>query len=496
MTIRFSSQIAGTTNSGKFVCDSEPSSRCSCCSPQVEAFNRRIRSSLSRREALGGFAALLATLGLKPAKAQPSALGRAVLLSNLRLFDGLSTNIRQDVNVLVRENRFAGLPPSGEKLDGVETIDCGGRLAMPGLIDAHWHTMMCGLADADMSTAGLPYVHLVAAREAERTLLRGFTTVRDAGGPSFAIKRAIDQGVIDGPRIFPSGAMISQTSGHGDYRQRNEVPRDSQRLSFRETAGFGIVADGESEVLRRVREQLLLGATQIKMAAGGGVFSSFDPIDVTQYTERELRAGVEAAEDWGTYVMTHVYTPRGIQRAVRAGVKSIEHGQLADEESARMMAGEGIWWSLQPFFRDGDVTTPKLDAARLEKALRVAKGTERAYDLAKRFKINTAWGTDILFAPQSLARHARQLTKLSPGVYEPLDLLRIATARNGELLRLSGPRNQYGGDVGVIAPGALADLLIADGDPTKSLEFLADPDKTLRLVMKDGRIYKNTLSSR
>lgn len=273
---------------------------------------------------------------------------------------------------------------------------------------------------------------------------------------------------------------------------RSEVPRSNAgELSYFERIGASAIADGSSEVLRRVREQLMLGASQIKLMAGGGVSSPYDPLDTTQYSEDELRAAVGAAEDWGTYVMVHVYTPRGIQRAVRAGAKSIEHGQLADEESARMMAGEGVWWSLQPFLADDDANF-KVDPAARAKQLQVAEGTRKAYHLARELGIKTAWGTDILFTPNNLASQGRQLAKLIE-FYPSLELLQIATARNGELLGLCSERNPYGAQVGVVQPGALADLLIVDGDPTVNLDFLGEPDKNLRLIMKDGQIYKNQL---
>ena len=234
-------------------------------------------------------------------------------------------------------------------------LDCQGKLLLPGLIDVHWHTMLAAIPQMTAMTADLGYLYLVAAKEAQRTLMRGFTSVRDAGGPAFALKRAIDEGLVDGPRIYPSGAMISQTSGHGDFRLRSDLPRaDNAPLSLVENTGVAMIADGEAQVLRRVREQLMLGASQIKMLAGGGVASLYDPLDSTQFTERELRAGVEAASDWNTYVMTHVYTPKGIQRAIHAGVKCIEHGQLADEASVRLMRDQDVWWSLQPFLQDED----------------------------------------------------------------------------------------------------------------------------------------------
>ncbi len=467
---------------------------CRCGSAEAHAICARLTDDLSRRMLLGGgMAAVLASFA--PAAAQtpaPAAPPPRLLLTNLRLFDGTTRSLREGVSILIEGNRIAALPGAGEAVSGATVRDCGGRLAMPGLIDVHWHTMMCAIPQLAAMTAELGFVHITAAREAEHTLMRGFTTIRDAGGPAFAVKRAIDIGMIPGPRIYPSGAMISQTSGHGDFRLRYEVPRAANApLSQAELGGIGAVADGEAEVLRRVREQLLQGATQIKIMGGGGVSSAYDPLDTMQYREVEQRAAVEAASDWGTYVMSHVYTAAGIRRAVRAGVKCIEHGQLCDEETARVMAGEGTWWSLQPFLDDEDAN-PKHDPESRAKQIEVAQGTARAYEFAKRFNINTAWGTDILFSAEGVRNQARHLAKLTR-FYDPLELLGIATARNGALCALSGPRNPYPGPVGVIAPGAMADILIADGDPTRNLDFLMDPARNLRLIVKDGRVHKDTL---
>jgi imidazolonepropionase-like amidohydrolase len=209
-------------------------------------------------------------------------------------------------------------------------IDGGGRVLMPGLIDAHTHLWFETLSLHVVAAADSSYIDLLSGIAAQALLKQGFTTVRDAGGPVFGLKRAIDEELIAGPRIFPSGALVSQTSGHGDYRSRYEVPRAAcGHLSHQELVGAGAIADGVGEVLRAVREQLMLGASQIKMMAGGGVVSAYDPIDVTEYTETELRAAVEAAENWGTYVLVHAYTPRAVQQAIRAGVRCIEHGQPA-----------------------------------------------------------------------------------------------------------------------------------------------------------------------
>ena len=227
--------------------------------------------------------------------------------------------------------------------------------------------------------------------------MRGFTTVRDMGGPVFGLKRAIDEGVMLGPRIYPSGAFISQTSGHGDFRFSFELPRTlGGPLSHSEVLGVAAIADSPDEVRLRAREQLRSGASQIKLMAGGGVASPYNPIESTQYTEPEIRAAVEAAENWGTYVTVHAYTPRAIRQAVAAGVKCIEHGQLIDEPTAKLLADKGIWWSLQPFLNDEDAS-PLVNPVSQKKMLEVFAGTDNAYKLAKKYKVKTAFGTDILF---------------------------------------------------------------------------------------------------
>lgn len=437
---------------------------------------------------------MLAPFALQPeqALAQTGPSQPRMLLTNLRLFDGSGRPVRQGVQVLIEGERIQALLGAGEQVADAQVIDCQGKLVMPGLIDAHWHTMLAAIPQLVAMTSDVGYLYLAAAQEAQRTLLRGFTSVRDAGGPSFALKRAIDEGMVAGPRIFPSGAMISQTSGHGDFRLRTDLPRsDNEPLSLIERVGVAMIADGEDQVLRRVREQLMLGATQIKLLAGGGVASLYDPLDSIQFTDKELRAGVAAAEDWGTYAMAHVYTPKGIQRSIRAGVKSIEHGQLADEESVRMMRGEGVWWCLQPFFDDGEGNAYP-DPQRQASKRKTAEGTEKAYALAQKHGIKTAWGTDILFNPKNTVSQGRHLAKLTR-FYDPLTLLAQATGVNGALLALSGERNPYPHTLGHIAAGAWADILVADGDPGVNLDFLAEPERNLRLIMKGGKVYKNTL---
>jgi imidazolonepropionase-like amidohydrolase len=322
--------------------------------------------------------------------------------------------------------------------------------------------------------------------------MRGFTTVRDLGGPVTGLKRAIDEGVSIGPRIYPSGAVISQTSGHGDFRFSFELPRTpGGPLSHSELAGVAAIADSPDEVRLRAREQLRLGASQIKLMAGGGVSSPYNPIESTQYTEAEIRAAVEAAENWGTYVTVHAYTPRAIRQAIRAGVKVIEHGQLVDEETVRMMAEMGIWWSLQPLTYDADVFA-RMSPASQEKALQVFAGTDSAYRLARKYGVKTAFGADILFDAAAASRQGAYLASLARW-YTPAEALKMATADNGELMALSGFINPYPGRLGVVEEGALADLLLVDGDPLADLELVADPDRNFSVIMKDGTIYKNTL---
>ncbi len=441
------------------------------------------------------------TIGWFPtAVAQPQPTSQpgntATLFENVRIFDGKSATLSAPSRVLVRGNAIerisADLIDVGGDTD-VQRIEAGGRVLMPGLIDAHWHAFMAATPQAVLLTGEPSYLHLLAARQAEATLMRGFTTIRDMGGPVFGLKRAIDEGVVIGPRIYPSGAFISQTSGHGDFRFPFELPRrPGGPLSYTELQGISAIADSPDEVRLRVREQLRMGASQIKLMAGGGVSSPpHNPIESTQYTEAELRAAVEAAEDWGTYVAVHAYQPRSIQRAIRAGVKVIEHGQLADEETVRMMAEKGIWWSLQPLSY-GLHMSEHMPTASRARATQVFEGTDNAFRLARQYNVRTAFGSDILGDPAAASQQGAALAMLARW-NTPAEALRMATANNGELMALSGFINPYPGKLGVVEEGALADLLLVDGNPLENLDLVADPDRTFLVIMKDGRIYKNAL---
>jgi imidazolonepropionase-like amidohydrolase len=417
------------------------------------------------------------------------------LFQNVRIFDGRSAALSAPSNVLVRGNTIARIsagPITVEANANVRVIAANGRVLMPGLIDAHWHAFMAATPQMLLMTADPNYLQLLAARQAAATLMRGFTTIRDLGGPVFGLKRAIDEGVIAGPRIYPSGAFISQTSGHGDFRFSFELPRvTGGPLSHSEMEGVAAIADSPDEVRLRAREQLRQGASQIKLMAGGGVASPYNPIESTQYTEPEIRAAVEAADNWGTYVTVHAYTPRAIQQAIAAGVKCIEHGQLIDEPTAKLLADNGIWWSLQPFV-DDENASPLVNPVSQKKAQEVFAGTENAYRLAKKYKIKTAFGTDILFDARVAGRQGAILTRMMRW-YTPAEALKMATADNGELMALSGFINPYPGKLGVIEEGALADLLLVDGNPLENIKLVEDPDKNFLMIMKDGTVYKDTV---
>ena len=420
--------------------------------------------------------------------------GEVTLFQNVRVFDGKSPTLSGPRNILVRGNKIERISTSPIPTDRSATttlIDGGGRTLMPGLIDAHWHAMLIRVTPAQ-SFGDVGYNNLVAGAEATDTLMRGFTTVRDLGGPTFGLKAAIDEGVVNGPRIYPSGAVITVTSGHGDFRQLTDLPRTiGGMLSRMEQLGGAMVADSPDEVRVRTREQLMQGASQIKLTAGGGVSSPFSPVDVTTFTEAELRAAVEAAENWGTYVATHAFTPAAIQRSIAAGVRCIEHGILMDEATAKLMAEKGIWLSAQPLPEDLRLGFP-VGTVQRAKADEVWPGIARTYELAKKYKIKTAWGTDVLFS-RALAQQQGAILASLTRWYTPAEALIMATSTNAELLALSGKRNPYPGKLGVVEEGALADLLLVDGDPIANIKLIEDPAKNFVLIMKDGRIYKNTL---
>lgn len=430
--------------------------------------------------------AIASVVAFAPAMAQTAGDGR-ILFRNVRVFDGVGPGLGPPTDVLVAGNRIERIAPR-QLVAGARVIEGRGRTLMPGLIDVHVHmtfsslTMMKLLApDLTPATA-----EAAAAEQARAMLLRGFTSVRDMGGPVWGLKAGIDRGTYQGPRIWPSGATISQTSGHGDFRLPTEPSRRfTGQMSRAEKMGATFIADGRDEVLTAVRENLRFGASQIKLMAGGGTASDYDPVDVTQYTLDEMRAAVEAAEDWNTYVTVHAYTDRAVRRAIEAGVRSVEHGQMLSEETLTLMRDRGVWLSLQVL----KPTTPDMTPLRAEKRRPVIEGQPRVWAAAKRLGVKLAWGTDFLFEPDLNATQNANMLDLRQW-FTPAELLKLVTHDNAQLLALSGPRNPYPGQLGVVREGALADLILVDGNPLANIELMGDPARNFAVIMKDGRLVK------
>lgn len=432
------------------------------------------------------FVALLWAVPLAAQSAPPE-----VLFTNVRVYDGKGSSLSAPTSVLVRGNVIAGIG-TVQAAPGASIIEGNGRTLMPGLIDAHWHTTLVRPTPAQAISGDIGFTNLQAGAEATATLMRGFTTVRDMGGPSFGLQQAIDTGLVAGPRIWPAGAMITVTSGHGDYRMVTDLPRDpSQPLSRMEQIGGSRIADSADEVRRAAREQLMKGASQIKLTAGGGVSSPHSPLDVSTFTPEELKAAVDAASNWGTYVAVHAYTPTAIRRAIDSGVKVIEHAHLIDDATARYMADKGIWLSSQPFLAEEPNPFPP-GSDQYNKKKSVADGTAVLFGYVKKHRIRMAWGTDILFSAAQAQRQGALLAAMTRW-FTPAETLRMATSTNGELLALSGQRSPYQGKLGVVEQGALADLLLVDGDPLADINIVADPERNFRVIMKDGKVYKNSL---
>lgn len=435
---------------------------------------------------LGSALAIAAPVTAQTVPAAPAE----TLLHNVRVFDGSGSALSAPTNVLVRGNVIAAIG-AGATSRAATVIEGKGRTLMPGLIDNHVHIPLSVVGQAEIADPKLTaeVVEARGAKEAEAMLMRGFTAVRDLGGPAFGIKAGIDKGKYIGPRIWPSGAMISQTSGHGDSR----MPQERSRYFFGkpsrgEELGVNYIADGRDEVLRATRENLRDGASQIKLMAGGGAATAYDPLDTSQYTPDELKAAVEAADDWNTYVTVHAYNVRSVRRAIEAGVKCIEHGQLLDEDTIELIADKGIWLSLQVL---DPAPATALENVRAKKQ-QVVDGTDKAYQWAMKYHVKLAWRMDFLFNAAQNVNQGKDMTKLAKW-FTPPEILKMVTHDNAELLALSGPRSPYPGKLGVVETGALADLLLVDGDPTRDIALVADPAKNFVVIMKDGKVWKNSL---
>ncbi len=442
-----------------------------------------------------GLFALAASIFLTIAALAQSAIAAeqkaaATLIQNARIFDGTNERLAEGMSVLVEGNKISKIAKSIPAPSGAAVIDAKGRTLSPGFIDAHVHLML-QVNYGELVTLDESYFALGGADQAQKMLLRGFTTARDAGGNTYALKRMIDEGRFAGPRIFPSGAGLSQTGGHGDYRPLNAIPRPhATEQQPMERVGVMMLVDGEAEVLTAAREQLRKGATQIKLAAGGGVASRNDPLDVVQFTPTEIRAAVQAAENWNTYVLAHVYNNVGIRLAVENGVKSIEHANYIDEKTLDLVIKHGAWLSVQTLVF---VNTPAgMDAGQIARFQEALQGLDTTFALLMKKKYNKiAFGTDVIGDPNLMARQNEEFT-IRTKWFSNAEILRQATSGNADLLSMSGPRNPYPGKLGVIEEGAYADLLLINGDPLEDISILTKPEENLALIMKDGKIYKNT----
>lgn len=425
---------------------------------------------------------------------QPVEKKSAILIKNARVFTGESDKLLEGMNVLIQENKIRSISPSVTAPTEAIIIDARNRVLMPGLIDVHWHTMLNFWPISKIMSSSFGALNIAAAKHAEEQLMRGFTSVRDVGGNVFGVKAAIDDGIVKGPRIYPSGPYISQTAGHGDFRGPNDVPSNpGAPLDYQQRIGNTLIADGEAQVIRRSREALRMGATQIKVMAGGGVTSTYDPLDVSQYLPPEMEAIVGVARSWNTYVAIHANTDEAIREWLQAGALSVEHAFFMEEETAKMMAEKGAWWSMQPLDLHGEDAFQFETDLATQKYQKVVAGLEKAVKLAKKHKVKTAFGTDLLFDPALAAKEGKFLTKLQKW-YTPYEALRMATRDNAELLKLCGPRDPYPGALGVVKEGALADLILVDGNPLENLDLVADPHRNFLVIIKDGQVYKNTLT--
>ncbi len=439
-------------------------------------------------------AALSVSVLLFPALgiSQQPAAKSDVVIRNVRVWDGNARNPTEPQDILVSGAMIKAIGTGLASPGPIEVIDGAGRIAIPGIIEAHTHIML-PISPSDARQADPAYVAVRAAQEARAMLLRGWTTIRDMGGPSQGLARAIDEGHTVGPRIYSAGIYISQTSGHGDARGLNDLHPNMGASPNALTNRFVLIADGPAEVTRAVRESLRHGATSIKVMAGGGISSDYDPIDTVQYSVEELRAAVVAAEQWNTYVSVHAYTDAAVRNALEAGVKVIEHGHLLSEETLQLLKSKGAYLSSQSFGFVRTYVRPDAASDRGGKALMVLDGVDNMMTSAKRLGIPVAFGTDSFGSSQVFEGAVKEFGYRLKW-FSSAEILKQATSINARLLALTGPRNPYQeGPLGVLVEGAYADLLIVDGNPLEDVALLEDYESNIRLIMKDGVVYKNTL---
>jgi imidazolonepropionase-like amidohydrolase len=407
-----------------------------------------------------------------------------LLFENAQLLDAEAGVLRGGVSVLVEGERIVEVSEGTLRAAGAARSDLAGRTLMPGLIDAHVHCAITTMNLATMTSKPTTLVAHEAGRILGRMLRRGFTTVRDAGGADAGLAQAVERGLIDGPRVFYSGRVLSQTGGHGDFRPREDTPQLCACQIH--SSGFSHVADGVPAVRKAAREELRRGATQIKIMASGGVASPSDPIWNLQYSAEEMRAIVEEAEGWRTYAMAHAYTPEAIRRAVDAGVRTIEHGNLIDRATAEHMRAKGAYLvpTLVTYFAIDELGRklgfPAVSQAKVKDVLDQGLAS---LEIARAAGVPIGFGTDLL--GETHDQQSREF-EIRARVLSPAEVIRSATVVNAAILNRTG-------ELGVIAPGALADLLVVDGDPLTNLALLAEPEKHVAAIVAGGRFVVNRL---
>jgi len=423
-------------------------------------------------------------------KAQETSEKNVVLITNANVFDGKSDALKNGMSVLIEGNLIKQVGTSIKAPKGATVIDAGGRTLTPGFIEAHCH-LIGQMPFMDAMIQDSRYMGYVAAWTSGVYLQNGFTTVRDMGGNTFSLKKAIDRGYIEGPRIYPSGAIITETGGHADHRTFGNAPQlAGGQWDNLVLWGDCAIADGVPEVLKATRENFRMGASQIKIANAGGIAEG-DPLDIVEWTAEEVQACTKAAADWGSYVSSHTYTEEGVMRAIENGVKSIEHGNLLDEKTLLLMKEKGIWLSPQIMVFKNEIKG--LDEEQKKKYDEIVKGTDNLFAMAKKVGFEKlAFGTDIVTDPKTLLRMNEEFVHRTQW-FTPAEVLKQATSTNAELMALSGKRNPYPHKLGVIEEGAYADILLINGDPLKDIKILTDSEKNIALIMKDGKIYKNTI---
>ena len=427
--------------------------------------------------------ALLAVLACCASAAEADS----VLIENVRIFNGVDAQLRAG-HVLVEDGVIARISQDAIAAPaGAVVLDGGNRVLSPGFIDLHVHlaSHVPGAQFEAFNTLHNVYAVIVA----KHFLDSGFTSIRDAGGTHPHFARAIDAGDIPGPRVFPSGAYISQTAGHGDWRpsaQGNPTLGGGNPYIY---DGTSVIVDGVDQHLAAARENLRLGATQIKIMGGGGVMSEFDPIHSLQPSPAEIRAAVQAASDFGTYVLAHAYTSEAVRRLVDNGVKCIEHGLLIDDATAKYVKANDVVISTQLVVYRELANLPGISQANLDKLAIVLEGQENLVALLRKYDITTGFSTDLISGMYPLL--TREFTERAL-YWTPAEVLIQATSESAGVIRMSGKLNRHG-NFGEIREGWLADLLLINGEPLQDISVLRDPEHNLALIMKGGEIIKNIL---